>query len=124
MRRMPILITILPLLVAGAVMPAMAGPTDDRGPCKQIRAACRDAGFTPGGAATGARLIADCIAPIMQGTPQPRRARTPLPQVDAQLVAACKARNPRFGQRNAPASEPGSPASRPAPPDAPSRPQG
>jgi len=124
MRRMPILITILPLLVVGAAIPATAGPTDDRGPCKQIRAACRDAGFAPGGASTGTGLMADCVVPIMQGTPQPRRAHTPLPQVEPQLVAECKARNPRFGQRNAPPSEPISPGTRPVPPAAPSRPQG
>jgi len=29
--------------------------------------------------------------------PQRRRASKPLPQIDPQLVAACKARNPNFG---------------------------
>jgi hypothetical protein len=125
MRRTPILITILPLLVIGSAAPSMAGPTSEElGPCRQIRAICRDAGFAPGGASAGSGIIADCIAPIMQGTPQPRRARTPLPQVDPQLVAQCKARNPRFGQRNAPPPEPASPATRPAPLAAPARPQG
>ena len=34
----------------------------------------------------------------MQGTAQPPQAHIPLPKVDPQLVADCKARNPRFGE--------------------------
>jgi hypothetical protein len=40
-------------------------------------------------------LFVDCIAPVMRGTPQPRRASKPLPQINLQLVADCKAQNPR-----------------------------
>jgi lipoprotein-anchoring transpeptidase ErfK/SrfK len=36
--------------------------------------------------------------PIIQATAQPPTARRPLPKVDPQLVADCKARNARFGQ--------------------------
>jgi hypothetical protein len=67
--------------------------------------------------------------PIMQGTPQPRRAGKPLPQIDPQLVADCKAQNPNFGQRRAgptrtteraaPAAEPPVQASPPPPAAAP-----
>jgi hypothetical protein len=70
-------------------------------PCAEIVAACRQAGFVQGGAGAGNGLQLDCIAPIIQGTPQPRRASQPLPQIAPQLVAACKARNPNFGQRSA-----------------------
>jgi hypothetical protein len=70
-------------------------------PCAEIVAACRQAGFVQGGAKAGNGLQLDCIAPIIQGTPQPRRASQPLPQIAPQLVAACKARNPNFGQRSA-----------------------
>jgi N-acetylglucosamine-6-sulfatase len=81
----------------GAPSPAqnVRGPA---GPCGQIAAACRDAGFAAGGRRQGAGLMGDCVAPIMQGTAQPKRASKPLPQVDPQLVADCKAANPRFGE--------------------------
>jgi hypothetical protein len=68
------------------------------GACGEIRGACRDAGFTAGGRRQGAGLMADCVAPIMQAKAQPKRASRPLPQVDPQLVADCKAANPTFGQ--------------------------
>src|ERR1700756_560976 len=84
---------------------AMAG-----GPCAQITAVCQDAGFVQGDAKAGNGLQVDCIAPIMQGTAPPRKSSIALPQVDPQLVAACKMRNPRFGQRSA------SPATADAPP--------
>jgi arylsulfatase A-like enzyme len=108
---------------------AMAAPSGsqgarDRGACGQITAACQSAGFSGGAGREGTGLMADCIMPIMQGREQPRRARKPLPQVDPQLVADCKASNPRFGQgRAAPAAGPAEPppATPPAPnPNAPS----
>lgn len=88
------------------------------GPCGQIVAACQQAGFTRGGARTGEGIQVDCIVPIMQATEQRRRAAKPLPQIDPQVVTACKARNPNFGQRNAlpaDAPPPGLPPS-PSPP--------
>jgi hypothetical protein len=45
--------------------------------------------------------LVDCIRPLMQGIPQPRRATKPLPAVDPQLVEACRAQNPNFGMANA-----------------------
>jgi hypothetical protein len=84
------------------IMLALAGDTaahaQAQGPCQQIGAACREAGFVQGGARTGEGIVVDCIRPIMLGTAQPRRATKPLPQVDPQVVAACRARNPDFGQ--------------------------
>ena len=44
------------------------------------------------------RTSVDCVRPIMQNKPQPLSATQPLPQIDPQLVAACKANNPDFGQ--------------------------
>jgi len=73
--------------------------------CAEVRAACEQAGFVQGGARSGEGLFVDCIAPIMRGMPQPRRAGRPLPQINLQLVADCKAQNPNFGQRNAPPSQ-------------------
>jgi N-acetylglucosamine-6-sulfatase len=87
-------------------------------PCGQITAACQRAGFVLGGARDGKGLEVHCIEPIMQGTAQPRKATTPLPLVDPQLVASCKLENPRFGQRRGPglaAEEPQGPASPPPP---------
>src|SRR5260370_4327768 len=83
---------------------ALAGGTaahaQAAGPCREIVAACREAGFTQGGARTGDGIVVDCVRPIMLGTAQPPRASKPLPQIDPQIVAACKARNPDFGQGN------------------------
>jgi hypothetical protein len=45
----------------------------------------------------GIGIIVDCIRPIMAGAPQRKRAAKPLPQIDPQLVIACKNRNPNFG---------------------------
>jgi N-acetylglucosamine-6-sulfatase len=82
--------------------------------CEQIAAACRDAGFVQRGATAGDGLLVDCVAPIMQGSAQPRRASKALPQIDPQLVAMCKAVNPRFGQAIKPITESAEPRSRAA----------
>ena len=72
-----------------------------QGPCEQIMAACQQAGFVRGGAKTGAGLRVDCVRPIMQGgTFQRPKASKALPQVDQQIVAACKASNPSFRKGN------------------------
>ena len=115
-------LTITALLVAGLVSQAAAqqGPSAtpppaspapgasqppttaaQQGPCQQIMAACRQAGFVQGGAKTGAGLQVDCVRPVMQGgTFQRPKASKPLPQIDQQIVAACKASNPNFGKAN------------------------
>jgi hypothetical protein len=111
------------LLVAGLAAPANAQPAREQGPCGPITAACEAAGFVPGGVGSGTGLRADCIVPIMQGRNQPRRARVPLPRIDPQVVADCKASNPRFGQENAPTPDQRQPASAPALPGSPREPQ-
>jgi len=75
---------------------AQPGGGGGGGPCQQIRAACQQAGFEQGGAKGGNGPLVDCVRPIVQGTP-PRPNAKPLPQVDPQLVEACKQRNPSFG---------------------------
>ena len=78
--------------------PAPAQPAPNRvGPCAQIMAACKQAGFVRNGAKTGAGIMVDCARPIMMGTPQQLQGAKPLPQIDPQVVAACKRRNPNFG---------------------------
>jgi len=104
-----------------AVGGATAAHAQAEGPCRQIAAACREAGFVQGGARNGEGIGVDCITPIMLGTAQPRRATKPLPQVDPQMVVECKARNPDFGRlgRQAPparATPPGLPLPAGAPP--------
>src|SRR5450631_2322720 len=66
-------------------------------PCEQIRKACADAGFTKGGAKQGIGLVGNCINPIMQGTSPPGKVAKPLPTIDPQVVAACRAADPNFG---------------------------
>ena len=61
------------------------------GPCAQIEAACRSAGFVAGAAKDGNAIRMDCMEPIVQGKAQRRKATMPLPQVDPQLVQACRA---------------------------------
>jgi arylsulfatase A-like enzyme len=108
------------LLLIGVATPS-AAPSERRqarqeGPCGEITAACQRAGFVRGDARGGNGLLRDCVQPIMQGRPQPPQARVPLPQVDPQTVADCRASNP--GQAKGPAAEPTAP-----PPATPATPQ-
>src|SRR6266851_4259210 len=109
MPKLPIRIAALCQIVMALGGATLAHAAQAPGPCAQIIAACQQAGFTPGGARTGDGIQVDCVRPIMQGSEQPRRAAKPLPQIDLQLVAACKARNPNFGQRNAPPADAAAP---------------
>jgi arylsulfatase A-like enzyme len=97
--------SVLGLVVLAAVL--ASPPSSAQDPCAQIAAACRDAGFTPGGARQGTGLRIDCVRPIVEGRAQPPRASKRLPQVDAGIVAACKAANPGLGRAaEAPAPRP------------------
>jgi len=71
-------------------------------PCAKITAVCSQAGFVPNGAKTGVGIEVDCIRPIMAGTPQRAQATKALPQVDPQVVQACKERSPKFGMDGGP----------------------
>ena len=84
-----------PIIAAMAYM-VQAAPRP--GACAEITAACTRAGFVEGGARAGNGLLADCIVPIMRGTFQRPKSSRPLPPIDARVVAACKAENPRFGE--------------------------
>jgi hypothetical protein len=90
---------ICAVLIFGASAAVAQAPR--RGACGQIIAACQQAGFERGGAQAGNGIQVDCIRPIMQGRAQRRRAAKPLPQVAPELVAACSAANPNFGQPRA-----------------------
>ncbi len=101
------------VIFAGATAAVAQAPP--RGACGQIVAACQQAGFERGGAQAGDGIQIDCIRPIMQGRAQRRRAAKPLPQVAPELVAACGAANPNFGQRTRAAAQSVPPALAPFP---------
>ena len=86
------------LLVCGIAASTAAAAAQEQAACRQVRGACLSAGFMPGAAREGIGLQVHCIVPIMQARAQPPTARRPLPKVDPQLVANCKAGNARFGQ--------------------------
>lgn len=86
------------LLAGPAVAIAAEAPTQGQGPCEQIVAACRSAGFIEGDFRTGNGLHIDCINPIMQGESQPPKAKIPLPKVSPETVAACRQKHPNFGE--------------------------
>jgi hypothetical protein len=71
-------------------------------PCDQIIHACKQAGFVEGDYKKGYGLWIDCIDPIMLGTKQPAIANKALPQVSAELIEACKQKDPNFGERKGP----------------------
>jgi hypothetical protein len=70
--------------------------------CDQIIHICKQAGFVEGDYKKGYGLWLDCIDPIMRGMKQPAIADKPLPQVSAELIAACRQKDPNFGQRRGP----------------------
>jgi hypothetical protein len=97
MRSMPISPAMLCTLVVGFVLP-WAAQSAAPAPCEQIVAACTSAGFVKGDAKLGYGLWRYCIDPIMRGTPQPANADKPLPSLPPELVAACKQKDPNFGE--------------------------
>jgi hypothetical protein len=84
----------LRVLIVGWAVPLAA----QQGPCEQITAACKSAGFAQGEAGSGKGLQADCIIPLMQGIAQPAAATLTLPHITPQVIAACKKNRPDFGQ--------------------------
>jgi hypothetical protein len=85
-------------LMAVAVNTFAANAPENEGPCKEIKEACEKAGFVKGDAKQGFGLWVDCIDPIMKGTPQPANAKKALPPVGVDVVNACKAKHPNFGE--------------------------
>jgi len=90
-------ILALALVVLAAHGLAQTAP-EKEGPCKEIKEACQRAGFVQGEAKEGYGLWVDCIDPLMRGTAQPAKAKKPLPAVGADLINACKAKHPNFGE--------------------------
>jgi hypothetical protein len=97
-RPLSIVVVVVHALLGGLAAGLAAQPPQDARPCDQITGACKAAGFTQGSVGTGTGLQLDCVIPIMQGTAQPPGTALPLPHVAPQVVAACKALHPDFGQ--------------------------
>ena len=96
--KISIILCIVTLFVFSTM--AFAAPAQkgrSQGSCHQILKACEDAGFVKGEYQEGYGLWRDCIDPIMQGKTTVPGASKTLPSIDAGLVAACKAKNPKFG---------------------------
>ena len=79
--------------------PALAQGKKDGAPssCQQIAKACQQAGFIKGDWKKGDGLWRDCVDPIMQGKTSVPGATKPLPSIDPNLVADCKAKHPKYG---------------------------
>jgi lipoprotein-anchoring transpeptidase ErfK/SrfK len=106
MRQAAAPMSALVLLACGmSATTATTAAAQGEAPCVQIRLACQGAGFAPGAAPDGIGLQVHCIMPIMQARPQPPSARRPLPDINTQLVADCRASNPNFGQPRAQQTE-------------------
>ena len=73
--------------------------------CREVEGACRQAGFVDKGSREGKGLWSECIEPIMQGRPQAKGAKLPLPKVSAEVVSACKTHDPSYGQADKPKSK-------------------
>ncbi len=76
--------------------PANAAKNNNK-PCLQITNACKAAGFVNGAAKEGNGIAADCMLPLVDGTPQPAKATIPIPKIDPAIVAASKAVNHNYG---------------------------
>jgi hypothetical protein len=114
MRQVRVSVAAVCALLAGpALALAAEAPAHGQGPCEEIVAACKSAGFIEGDFRTGNGLHIDCIDPIMRGAPQPPQAKIPLPKVSPATVAACKQKHPNFGEPKpgAPKPEPPKPQS-------------
>jgi hypothetical protein len=91
-------LTVGALLASAAASAGTQTAQKESGPCAQIAAACKSAGFIEGDYKTGNGLHKDCIDPIMRGGSRPPNAKLALPKVDSELVAACKQKHPNFGE--------------------------
>lgn len=89
-----LLITMIFAAHAVAAPPANQAPVKKgitTSPCDHVKQACLNSGFTEKSTKSGKRLWVDCVKPIMQ------KSNAVLPRVDPSIVAACKAKNPNFG---------------------------
>ena len=88
------------LTLAIALLASASAMAEEGKPCLKIKEACEQAGFKFGAVSQGLGLLADCIRPIMDNAPNASASKPP-PAVDADIVKACKAKNPDFGKPKA-----------------------
>lgn len=106
-RRMPAIHSLVVALFGLAALVTQSLPaTAQIGPCERITNACKSAGFIYNSKVPGTGLVVDCIRPIAQNKPQPANAKIPLPKINPQVLDACLAANPSFGQPAAAAAGP------------------
>jgi hypothetical protein len=105
-RRMPAMHSFVVALFGLAALVTQSLPAAaQNGPCQRITSACKNAGFIYNSKEPGTGLVIDCIRPIAQNKPQPANAKLPLPKINPQVVDACLAANPSFGQASAAAAD-------------------
>jgi hypothetical protein len=85
---------IVPIFALSLVLAAPAMAAD---PCKQIVQQCQSSGFVAGQWKKGYGLWKDCVRPIL-GDSRPSGITKQIPSVSPAIVAACKAKNPKFGE--------------------------
>lgn len=77
-------------------MPLMAQATAG---CAALHAACLAAGFsTSGNTNKGAKVLRDCMDPLLNGIAAPGNGKVPLPVVDKAVLAACQAEKAKAGK--------------------------
>ncbi len=79
-------LSVLSVLILSSSVVSFGASADDKGPCREIRAACEAGGFTKGGHKDGKNkgLFMDCMKKIMAG--ESVQGVT----VASEQVAACK----------------------------------
>ena len=77
-------------------MPLMA---QAKGGCAALHDACLAAGFSASGNANkGAKVLRDCVDPLLNGIAAPGSGKVPLPVVDKAVLAACQAEKAKAGK--------------------------
>jgi hypothetical protein len=89
--------SLLAASVAAPLYAQTAAEPADSHPCDQIVSACKSAGFVDGDSKAGKGLWSECINPLMRGTTDPNK-KMGLPKVSPELVSACHAKDPSFGE--------------------------
>jgi hypothetical protein len=100
------IVWVLSLTIPFAATAADQAP----GPCEQIVAACKSAGFVAGQVKEGSGLWVDCVGPLVRGTAPPANADKQLPSVPPDVIAACKAKRPGIGEGKRDGAKPAAPA--------------
>ncbi len=90
-------------LVAGLIFAALSPMTAAaKGGCAELHDACEAAGFSnAGGLGKSAKIIRDCMNPLMTGVEPPGNGKIALPKVSKAALDACKAVKSTSPKKNA-----------------------